>query len=276
MRLFWLILPALAVNLAAFLAPMANLAAWSLYATSPSGAMLPGLTAATWTALLGDAFFGELVVNTVLTALGITLATLLAAYPVALFVHRASAVWKNRLIVLCLSPLLISAVVRTYGWLVILGDRGLIPQLLRGLGMARPPRMVFNQTGVVVGLVQILMPYMILALLAGFGRLNASLEEAAGSLGAGPLTTFRRIVLPLSLPGILLGSLLVFVLTVSSFVTPKLLGGGRVFLLATEIYDQAIVTLNWPLAAALSLIVLAIFGGTLALYGRLARALEQG
>ena len=155
----------------------------------------------------------------------------------------------------------------------ILGDGGLVASILRGLGMVKPPRMVFNTTGVVIGLVEILMPYMILALIAGFGRLNASLEEAAASLGARPFTVFRRIVVPLTLPGIMLGCLLAFVLAVSSFITPKLLGGGRVFLLATEIYDQAIVTLNWPVAAALSLVVLVIFGIALLLYGRLSRAI---
>jgi putative spermidine/putrescine transport system permease protein len=271
----WLLLPALAVNLAAFLAPMVNLFGYSLHEVSSSGAILPGLSAGTWTALLQDSFYVELVITTVVTALGVTALTLLLSYPLALFVHRANPRVKNLLIVACLSPLLISAVVRTYGWLVILGDRGVIPALMRALGWDHPPKMVFNQTGVTIGLVQILMPYMILCLLAGFGRLNPALEEAAGSLGAPPWTVFRRIVLPLSLPGILLGFLLCFVLTVSSFITPKLLGGGRVFLLATEIYDQAIVTLNWPLAAALSLVTLVIFGLTLALYGRAARALEQ-
>lgn len=270
-----LVIPALLLNLLAFVAPMLNLAGYSLRETSPSGAILPGFSLATWASLLTDSFYGELVIATLTTSLMVTLIALVAAYPIALFVHRATPRWKNLLTLACLSPLLISAVVRTYGWLVILGDHGMLPALLRWLGMAHPPRMVFNQTGVIIGLVQILMPYMILSLLAGFGRLDPTLEEAARSLGAPPRTVFARITLPLSLPGIMLGSLLSFVLTVSSFVTPKLLGGGRVFLLATEIYDQSIVTLNWPLAAALSLVVLAVFGLTLTLYGRAAKALDS-
>jgi len=165
--------------------------------------------------------------------------------------------------------------VRTYGWMVILGDRGFINGLLRQAGLiVRPLRLINNTTGVAIGLVEILMPYMVLALMAGFGRLDRSYEEAAQTLGASRWTTFRRIVLPLTAPGIALGCLLCFVLAISSFITPKLLGGGRVFLLATEIYDQAIVTLNWPLAATMSITVLAIFGLALVAYGRAVRALD--
>ena len=268
-----LLLPALLVNLAVFLVPMGNLALLSFREANAGGAMLEGFTLATWAKLFSDIFYAELVLDTVVIALSITALTLLCSYPIALFIHRAPDRWKNILIVACVSPLLVSAVVRTYGWMAILGDGGVVAAFLRWLGMAKAPRMVFNTTGVVVGLVEILMPYMILALIAGFGRLNASLEEAASSLGARPWTVFRRIVVPLTLPGIMLGCLLAFVLAVSSFITPKLLGGGRVFLLATEIYDQAIVTLNWPVAAALSLVVLVIFGVALTLYGRLSRAI---
>ncbi len=268
-----LLLPALLVNLAVFLVPMGNLALLSFREANAGGAILGGFTFATWAKLFDDIFYAGLVVDSVVIALSITVLTLLCAYPIALFIHRAPEHWKNVLIVACVSPLLVSAVVRTYGWMVILGDGGIVAATLRWFGMAKAPRMVFNTTGVVVGLVEILMPYMILALIAGFGRLSASLEEAAASLGARPWTVFRRVVVPLTLPGIMLGCLLAFVLAVSSFITPKLLGGGRVFLLATEIYDQAIVTLNWPVAAALSLVVLAIFGVALMLYGRLTRAI---
>ena len=275
MRLSALLLgPALLVNLAIFVAPVANLAALSFHETRPSGGVGPGPTLSTWQRLLDDPYYLELVGSSVSVAMGVTLATLLAGYPLALFIHRAAPRWRNLLMVACISPLLVSAVVRTYGWMVILGDTGLVAAFLRFVGVAKPPRMVFNLTGVAIALVEILMPTMILCLLAGFGRLNASLEEAAASLGAPRWRVFVRVVWPLSLPGVLLGCLLAFVLTVSSFITPKLLGGGRVILLATEIYDQAIVTLNWPVAAALSVLSLAVFGLALLLYGRLLRVVE--
>jgi putative spermidine/putrescine transport system permease protein len=270
-----LLLPAVALNLLTFLWPMFNLAGLSFREGLPGGAIGQVATTVTWAGLAEDSFTYELIVHSVEVAIGITLLTLPASYPLALFVHRASARWRNLLVVICISPLLISAVVRTYGWLVILRDNGFLPVLLRGLGLTAP-RLVFNMTGVVIGMVEILMPYMILSLLAGFGRLNASLEEAACSLGARPLTVFWRIVLPLTAPGILLGCLLTFVLAISSFITPKLLGGGRVILLATEIYDEAVVTLNWPVAAALSVLALVTFGVALVAYGRLSRAVERG
>ena len=266
-----LLIPALIVNLGAFLWPVLNLASLAFRPVAPGGAIGTGWTWAIWAGLVEDSYYIELVGHSCLVALGITLLALVASYPLALFVHRASPRWRNPLVVLCVAPLLISAVVRTYGWLVILGDRGFVPSLLRSIGVA-PPRLVFNETGVIIGLAEILMPYMILSLLAGFGRLDPALEDAAASLGAPPWTRFRRVVLPLTLPGIMLGCLLSFVLAVSSFITPKLLGGGRVNLLATEIYDQAIVTLNWPVAAALSIVVLVVFGLALLVYGRVVRA----
>ena len=271
MRPVLLLLPVLLVNLTAFVWPVVSLASLSFRPGLPGGGIGVGWSWATWAGVAADSYYWELVLHTVFVGLGITAAALVVSYPVALAVHRASTQWRNVLVVLCISPLLISAVVRTYGWLVILGDRGVLPSLLRSAGVA-PPRMMYNETGVVVGLVEILMPYMILALLAGFGRLDPVLEDAAASLGAAPWRRFWRVVVPLTLPGILLGCLLCFVLAVSSFITPKLLGGGRVNLLATEIYDQAIVTLNWPVAAALSVVVLVVFGAALLVYGRLLRA----
>jgi putative spermidine/putrescine transport system permease protein len=269
-----LVLPALALNLLTFVAPMANLAGYAFHASLPGGGIGREFTLSTWTDLAADPYNWGLLMTTLRLSAVVTVVTLLCAYPIALFVHRASPRWRNLLVVACISPLLVSAVVRTYGWIIILGDGGVVPSVLRALGMTLP-RLVFNATGVVVGLAEILMPYMILSLLSGFGRLDAALEEAASSLGAPPWVVFRDVLLPLSLPGVLLGSLLTFVLSVSSFVTPQLLGGGRVNLLATEIYNQAIVTLDWPVAAALSLVVLTVFGTALFAYGRVTHAVNQ-
>lgn len=266
-----LLAPIALVNAVVFLWPVFNLLRMSFRESSATGALTDVFSLATWTAALTDSFTLELIGNSVGVSLFITLLTLIASYPIALYVHRTSGLWRTILMVLVVAPLLTSAVVRTYGWIAILSDRGLVANALMALGMAEPPRLMFNLTGVTIGLTEILMPYMILALLSGFGRLDPRLEEAALTLGATPMRTFWRVVLPLTAPGIALGSLLCFVLAISSFVTPKLLGGGRVFLLATEIYDQAIVTLNWPLAAALSMIVLVVFGAALVLYGRALR-----
>jgi len=266
-----LIAPIALINGLGFLVPVLNLARMSFYEVEPTGAMREVYTLATWLKVFQDTFYAELILNSITVSLGITLMTLLCSYPIALYLHRSSGTWRTILLVLVISPLLTSAVVRTYGWIAILTENGLVNNALSWLGLS-PLRLMFNKTGVFIGLTEILMPYMILALLAGFGRLDRQVEEAASTLGAKPFQVFYRIILPLTLPGIALGSLLCFVLAVSSFITPKLLGGGRVFLLATEIYDQAIVTLNWPLASTLSILILVIFGAALALYSRALRA----
>jgi putative spermidine/putrescine transport system permease protein len=267
-----LILPIALVNALGFLLPVLNLLRMSFYEVEPTGAMREVYTLTTWLAVVRDSFYLELIVNSIVVSLGITLLTLICSYPIALYLHRSSGTWRSVLLVLVISPLLTSAVVRTYGWIAILSENGLVNNVVSGLGFS-PLRLMFNTTGVAIGLTEILMPYMILALLAGFGRLDPRVEEAAATLGAPPFKVFQRVVFPLTLPGVALGSLLCFVLAVSSFITPKLLGGGRVFLLATEIYDQAIVTLNWPLAATLSILILVMFGGALVLYTRALRAI---
>jgi len=273
----WLVLgfllPILLVNMVAFIIPVINLAFLSLTRATATGSLEGGYNLATWGAVLASSFYWDMLGRTIWVAMLITLLTLILSYPLALFVSRTNGMLKTFLVILCISPLLISVVVRTYGWMVILGDQGFMPEFIHMLGWA-PPRLINNQTGLIIGMTEILMPYMILALLAGFGKLDPTLEQAAGTLGARPFTVFRRIIVPLSLPGILLGCLLCFVLAVSSFITPKMLSGGRVMLLATEIYDQAIVTLNWPLAACLSILVLAVFGTALFFYGQLSKMIE--
>lgn len=271
--IFLLLAPILLVNAIGFIIPIANLATLSFREALSGGGIGERLTLENWLTLTTDPFVRDILINSVGISLAITGVALVLSYPVALYIHRAEGLWRTILIVLVISPLLTSAVARTYGWVVLLSEQTGIPHLFTLAGLA-PPQLIFNTAGVVIGLTEILMPYMIVSLLAGFGRLDPRFEEAAATLGASAWQSFRRVVFPLTLPGIALGCLLVFVLSVSSFITPKLLGGGRVFLLATEIYDQAIVTLNWPMAATLSILVLLLFGLVLALYGRAVAALD--
>src|SRR5262249_46665682 len=197
-------------------------------------------------------------------------------YPVSLFLFRTESRWRGLLAIIAVGPLLVSSVVRVFGWIAVLGERGLVNGLLINLHLIdQPLRLIYNWTGVTIGLTESLLPSMVLALLAGFGRLDRNLEDAAMSLGARPWRTFMRITLPLSAPAIVLGWLICFILAMSAFVTPKLLGGGRVFVLATQVYEEAVETVNWPLAAALSVYMLVLLLLFLAAYGPLTRRGER-
>ncbi len=269
-----LLAPATLALVVFFVLPLVWLFRTSFDRGLDSGVIESAFTLENYQEFLSDHFFQQELLRTLRLGVVITALTLVTTYPIALFLARSTSRWRGLLVALAIAPLLTSTVVRTYGWLVILGNDGLVNGALLGIGLIdQPLRLINDEIGVVIGLVEILMPYMALGLLSGFGRINPDVEEAAMSLGANPLRTFWRVTLPLSLPGIATGVLLVFVLTISSFVTPQLLGGGRVFLMATEIYDQATYTLDWPFAAAISFLLLLLFGVVIAIYTRVLRRL---
>ncbi|HRD78776.1 MAG TPA: ABC transporter permease [Hyphomicrobiaceae bacterium] len=271
-----LVVPAVAVLVLLYVVPMAGLGRMAFNETGPTGAMVEAWSLVTFRATLGDSFTLELTWNSIWLSLVSTSLALFLAYPLALFLFRTRSRFKALLTVLAVAPMLVSGVVRVFGWLALLGDRGLVNAALMGSGLtSEPTRLVFNYFGVSIGLAESLMPYMILALISGFGRLDRACEEAAASLGATPWRVFRRVTLPLSLPAVILGFLLCFVLAMSAYVTPKLLGGGRVFLLATEIFEHANTNVNWPAAAALAIYSLALIGLLTAAYSVLTRRSER-
>ncbi|MDR3471103.1 MAG: ABC transporter permease [Devosia sp.] len=273
--LLGLLVPGLLALGLTFFAPLVWLLRASFAPSAFDALDLRNWTPAAYGALL-DPFYWRIAVNTAVLGLSVAVSCVVLSYPLALFLSRTTSRWRGVLTALAVAPLLTSTVVRTYGWMVILGDQGLVNNALAALHLIGQPLPISNNSfGATVALVEILMPYAILAMLAGFGRLNRQFEEAAAMLGANRWRVFWRIIVPLSLPGVLTAALLEFVLAISSFVTPALLGGGRVFVLGTEVYDEATVNLNWPLAAALSVVLLVLFGGIILLYQRALHALES-
>lgn len=271
--LLLLLLPGLLALGVAFIMPMLWLLRASFSPARPGSEVQ--WTLENYAGVLTDPFYWRVATNTLSYGLWVTFWAVLLSYPIALFLVRTQSRWRGVLTALAIAPLLTSGVVRTYGWMVLLADRGVINGTLQWLELIeRPFRLANNMLGATIAMVEILMPYAILAMLAGFGRLNAQLEEAAAMLGANRFNVFTRIILPLSLPGVLTGALLVFVLAISGFVTPRLMGGGRVFVLATEVFSEATITLNWPLAAALAMLLLVLFSSVIILYQRALRALE--
>jgi putative spermidine/putrescine transport system permease protein len=267
-----LLLPGLLGLLVSFVFPLAYMIRMSFNKGAPDGIIEETFTLDTYIQPLTDPYYWRVTLDTFQMGVTVGVLCVLVSYPVALFLARSTSRFRGLLMAIAIAPLLTSAVVRTYGWMVILGTNGLVNSTLDGMGLIDTPlKLTNNMTGVIIGLVEIFMPYAILAMISGFGRLSPQLEEAAGSLGASKLQVFARVTLPLSLPGILTAFLLVFVLSISTFITPRLLGGGSVQVLATEIYDQTTGLLNWPFAAALSVILLVLFGLIIAVYQRLTK-----
>ena len=168
--------------------------------------------------------------------------------PLAWFLNRMMPFWRSLMVLVVLGPLLISVVVRTLGWAIILGNKGVLNGLLLDLGLiARPIKLMYTSGGIVLALVHVMVPYMVLAVWAALQRNDPSAEAAAESLGARPWTVFRRVVLPQAMPGVLSGSLIVFALSASAFATPAILGGRRVKVAATAVHDEFMNTLNLSL-----------------------------
>ncbi len=254
---FLLCVPALGLLLLGFAWPFAALLRMSLNRTAEGGALIPDVTVASYAKLAADDFTWSMTADSLRLAAVAASAALLLGYPMALVLFRSRSRFRGMLAVAAVAPLLVSGTARVIGWLAILGDGGLVNGALAAAGFGRVA-LINNWTGVQIGLTESVMPYTVLALLAGFGRLDRRLEEAAGTLGAPPLQTFWAVTFPLTLPAAIGAWLLAFLLGMSAFVTPRLMGGGRVFVLATEIYDAAMQTLDWPAAAALSVYVLGL------------------
>lgn len=206
-----------------------------------------------------DPFYLDILWTTIRVSLISTFVSLLLGYPTAYFMARTRSRMKKVMIIIILFPFLVSAVVRSYGWMVLLGTKGLVNQLLTGLGLIQKPlKMLNTEFAVIVGMIHLLIPYMVLALLGVLQSIDPNVEYAAYSLGANPIQTFAKVVFPLSTPGIISGCVLVFTMSMTSYVTPKLLGGSKFRMMATMVVQEINVSFDWGAAAAISYILLAV------------------
>lgn len=235
--------------------PLVNIAVYSVYTYSPTKIAVPDLTAANY-ARLWDAYYIQLFLRTTKLALVTTVICAVLGYPVAYTLARARPALMSLGLFLLVVPLMVSTVIRVFGWVVILGRNGLVNEVLDLLGL-EPFRVMYTETAVVIGLVNIFMPFMVLPMMSAIERIPPSFEEAATNLGANWFQMFARVILPLSYPGLVSGSLLVYSVSLSAFVTPVLMGGARIRVVGSQIFDEVLVSFNWPGASSLALVVIA-------------------
>lgn len=209
--------------------------------------------------------------NTAKVGVAVTLACLAIGYPLAYCMYASRSPGVRRFIlILVLLPFWISALVRNYAWIVILSRQGILNSVLIALGIVDEPLpLMYNLAGVIIGMTYVLVPFMVLTLYSGMQGIDAIYLRASDSLGASRWMTFSRVFLPLSLPGIWAGCLLVFTIAIGFFITPALLGGGRVPMMATLIEAQVRGVLNWGLGSALAVILLAAVILVVLLFNRL-------
>ena len=271
MALLGLIALPLAFFSAFFLVPLVTVFAASV--TSADGG---GVTFANYARILFDEYHWSIIGVTFRLGILTTLICLVIGYPLAWYLVRIVKwrAWRRVCVILLILPLFTSNIVRSFGWMVLLGRNGLINETLLGAGLIeRPIRLLGTETGILIGLVYILLPFVVLTVGNALAKVDRSLEQASADLGASPASTFWHVTFPLSIPGVVSGAIIVFALAVSAYVTPALLSGGRVTVLAILVFQQYSSVFDFHYGGALA-ITLLVF--TLAMIAVSALVSRQG
>src|SRR6476646_8216706 len=258
------------------IAALAAVFQFSLRAYVPGSLEPGGLTLDNFTAL-AKPLYARVFLDTISIS-GITaICTLILGYPIACALVRVkNPLLKSAILIIVVTPLFLWEVVRTYSWIVVLGNNGFINSVLLKLGLIdRPLQIMFTTFGVVIALVHVTLPAMVIMLAAGFAHIDPNYEKAAQSLGAGPIRAFLTVTLPLSTPGIIAGVTTAFAWTFSAFATPQLIGGGRVNMVSNLVYQLGLASFNFPFAASLSVAGLALTFAILGLLRVASRPLER-
>jgi putative spermidine/putrescine transport system permease protein len=245
-----LLLPAVAIYALFFIWPLIDIFRASL--------MVQGkLSLGAYVDFFQDGFLRSVLWRTIRISIITTIATLIVGYPTALYLSQPWRKGRSFVTFFVIAPMLVSAVVRSYGWIIILGPNGLLSKALQMIGFGPAAgQLLYTETGVVIALTHVFLPFMVLSITGSLQQIDPALSRAARILGANEIKTFWRVVLPLSLPGITAGSMIVFCLAASGFVTPALVGGARVPVMPYIVYKEGLLVLNWTLASAVAVILL--------------------
>ena len=259
-----LLLPSLLFLAAFFALPALGLVSYSVLTQAPDGTVGLPLTFEHYRHFFATPLYARVLRTTLEISLITTALAIVLGYPVALVMVRSPSAIRQAITIIVIAPLVVSVVVRTYGWQLILGNgpTGILNWLLLNSGITKSPvALLYSETAVVIGSLHVLFPMMVLPLASTLGKIDPRLEDAARTLGATAWRTFRRITLPLSLPGLTVGCTLVFSLTAGSFVTPAILGGTSGQMLGVLVEQQILVVYNWPFGAAVATVLVAIVLG---------------
>jgi spermidine/putrescine transport system permease protein len=269
-RLAWaLVAPAVLLLVALLILPVGMMAAYTFFTFVTAGVEEATLTLANWQEFLTDTYYHGFLLKTVrVGAMTAAICAVFGYFP-AYFIWATTFRHKWLLLLLLIVPFWISFTIRTFSWIHILGEQGLINAALLQVGLIEQPvQMLYTEGAVIMGLVHFLLPYMILNVYVSLESIDRSLIAAARSMGCTSAQAFREVTLPLSLPGLGAGLLLCFVLAAGSYVTPQLLGGTRDALFGNLIYDTIMGQLNWPMGATLSIVLFVLLGLAAAAYSR--------
>lgn len=251
----WLLAAPALVLVGLFLfVPYLNIVVMSVRTPSTTRIYDPGFSLENYRRALGDGLYLGILLDTILLGVTVSAIALILGYPVAYFLARTRSRWRALLYALLLSPLLVGVVIRSFGWIVLLANNGAINQALKAFGLGPWPLM-YNTLGVTIGLVHVFLPFMILPVMNAIQGIDERLLEAAQTLGASRARSFLRVVVPMSLPGIQAGTILVFVLTTSAYVVPALLGSGQAMTTPSLVVQQLLGAFLWPFGAALALVL---------------------
>ena len=257
---WWLLVPTSFLYIITFFITLITLLVMS-FSRFESSVTTVGFYLDNYEKILTDGITLKIFFQTVELSLMITLFCLLLGYPVAMLMRRVGPRARLWILLLVVSPLLTSIIVRNVAWVLILGRSGMINDLLISWGLiSKPLPLMYNTFGVVLAVVHVYLSFMVLPLFAALSSINNSLEEAAASLGAKPLSIFLNVTLPLSLPGIMAGCTLVFILSMGVYLTPVIMGGNFVVTLPMLIEDAVRNRYNWPEASAMALLLLIAIG----------------